>query len=378
MGRNFGEIKNGPRVVDLDILFYGNREVNLPSLIIPHPRIQERLFVLAPLSEYAELLLISSIAGDFYHPTLFRTVKQLKRLLIYGHQVPDIIHKVMPIRGTVWNFSKRTYVMGILNVTPDSFSDGGNSSSLDTALGNALKMISNGADVIDIGGQSTAPNRPEITAEEEISRVVPIIQAIRAINATIPISVDTFRSKVAQAAIEAGADLINDVSGGNRDPEMLTVMATSRVPVCLMHMRGNSATMQQLVNYKGNLLTSIRDELSTSISNAIARGIFRWNISVDPGIGFAKDVMQNFEILRNLSSLTISGSLLEGMPILVGVSRKSFIGKVTNQEIASERTFGSAAATTASILGGAAIVRVHDVKEMKEVCLVSDSLIKVK
>lgn len=271
-----------------------------------------------------------------------------------------------------WDFNERTFVMGILNVTPDSFSDGGKSENLDDAVKNALSMVEARADILDIGGQSTAPNRPEITEEEEIARVIPVIKAIRQVNTTIPISVDTFRAGVAEAAIEAGADLINDVSGGSRDPRMLAVMAKSHIPVCLMHMRGNSKTMMSMTQYSGDLMQVIRHELSTGVANAIAAGVYRWNILVDPGIGFAKDYRQNYEILYRLDRLTADETCLAGMPVLVGVSRKRFIGHSTGQEIPTNRVWGSAAATTAAIIGGASVVRVHDVAEMKDVCLVAD------
>lgn len=267
--------------------------------------------------------------------------------------------------------------MGILNVTPDSFSDGGRSETVEAAVTNAMQMIKDGADIIDVGGQSTAPDTPEITAEEEIKRVVPAIKAIRALNTTIPISVDTFRASVAKAAIQAGADLVNDVSGGSRDVEMLSVMAEARVPVCLMHMRGNSVTMQKLTDYKGDVMTIMRGELGATTRKAILAGMYRWHISIDPGFGFAKDQRQNFEILKRLSELNKpeSGSL-SGMPILVGVSRKGFIGKTTNQPVAANRVYGTAAATAISILGGANIIRCHDVKEMKDVCLISDQSLR--
>lgn len=296
------------------------------------------------------------------------------RILEQSGTEVEPLERVMPVRNNVWNFSKRTFIMGILNVTPDSFSDGGKFFSLEAAVQNALSMVADGADVLDIGGQSTAPNTPEISAEEEKNRIVPVIEAIRSL-LQIPISVDTFRSDVAKAAIAAGADFINDVSGGTRDPEMLHVMKVCRVPVCLMHMRGNSASMQSLTDYSGDVMKTMKVELSEAVQKAIKVGIFRWHISIDPGFGFSKNFHQNYEILRRLPELTAPRfSPLYGMPILVGVSRKSFIGKTTNQPIPSNRVFGSAAATAISVLGGARIVRCHDVREMKEVCSVSDEI----
>jgi dihydroneopterin aldolase / 2-amino-4-hydroxy-6-hydroxymethyldihydropteridine diphosphokinase / dihydropteroate synthase len=276
----------------------------------------------------------------------------------------------LPIRDSVWNFKNRTYIMGILNTTPDSFSDGGTNYELSNAVANSIRMVKEKVDIIDIGGQSTRPNAPEITAEEEIERVIPVIKAIRAKNTCIPISVDTFRAKVALAAIEAGADLINDVSGGTRDPEMFNVMRRTKVPVCLMHMRGDSKTMMQLTEYKGDLITAIRNELGETVKKAIQNGIFRWNIMIDPGIGFSKDFEQNFSILKRLQEFSLEE--LNHLPILVGVSRKRFIGMITEKEVPSDRIYGTAAANTIAIMNGASVIRVHDIKEMRDVLVVAD------
>lgn len=290
--------------------------------------------------------------------------------------------KVFPIGNELlWNFSKRTYVMGILNTTPDSFSDGGEANDFKDAVEKARKMISDGADIIDIGGQSTAPNAPEITAQEEIARVVPVIASLRSAYPDLLISVDTFRAAVAKAALNAGANYVNDVSGGERDLEMVPLMLERQIPVCLMHMRGDSKSMQFLTQYTGDLLHTIKSELSASVEKAINAGIYRWNIVVDPGIGFSKTHEQNYQILGRLAELSspsiqdagfIRKNDLSGMPILIGVSRKGFLGKTTNEPIAAKRTMGTAAANAIAVMGGAGIVRVHDVKEMKQVCLVCD------
>jgi dihydroneopterin aldolase/2-amino-4-hydroxy-6-hydroxymethyldihydropteridine diphosphokinase/dihydropteroate synthase/2-amino-4-hydroxy-6-hydroxymethyldihydropteridine diphosphokinase/dihydropteroate synthase len=291
-------------------------------------------------------------------------------MLQHSETEQDTIHRVFPVRDSVWNFQNKTFIMGILNTTPDSFSDGGKNFDPRIAVENALKMIQDGVDIIDIGGQSTRPNAPEVSVEEEINRVVPVIRAIRSQNSEIPISIDTFRAEVASAAIAAGADLINDVSGGTRDPQMLRIMETTRAPVCLMHMRGDSSTMMNLTHYKGDLITSIRDELSKVVKKAIETGLLRWKIIIDPGIGFAKDLEQNFAILRRLKEFATDDLL--HMPLLVGVSRKGFIGKVTEREIPKDRVFGTAAANTIAIVNGANIIRVHDIKEMRDVLLIAD------
>ncbi|KAJ3319985.1 trifunctional dihydropteroate synthetase [Boothiomyces sp. JEL0866] len=363
LGRDFEAVRNGPRPIDLDILFFNHMEYKSDSLIIPHPRIQERLFVLEPLAD---------IAANFYHPILYRTVGRLLELARYKDASKDSIYRVVPVGNTVWNLSKRTFIMGILNVTPDSFSDGGKYNTLDAAIATSLKMVSEGADVIDIGGQSTAPNAEEIESAAEIERVVPVIKAIREKNKDIAISVDTFRSEVAKAAILAGANLINDISGGLRDRNMFKVMSECQVPVCLMHMRGDSKTMDSLTNYEGSLVPVIATELSRCTESALEAGVCRWNIVVDPGVGFAKNTEQNFEIIKNLRQLTLSEPKLTGMPILVGLSRKRFIGTATGQSKPADRVWGTAAANTAAIIAGASIIRVHDVKEMKDVALVAD------
>ncbi|KAJ3275355.1 trifunctional dihydropteroate synthetase [Terramyces sp. JEL0728] len=363
LGRDFGGIRNGPRPIDLDILFFNHIEYKSGTLIIPHPRIQERLFVLEPLAD---------IAANFYHPILYRTVSRLRELARYKDTSKDAIYKIVPVGSSTWNLSKRTFIMGILNVTPDSFSDGGKYTKLGAAVDNALRMVEQGADIIDIGGQSTAPHAEEISAAAEIERVVPVIKAIRESHKEIAISVDTFRAEVAKAAIEAGASLINDISGGMRDPEMFKVMAECRVPICLMHMRGDSKTMDSLTNYGGSLVPVIATELSRCTEFALEAGVCRWNIIVDPGVGFAKTADQNFEIIKNLRHLTPSEPKLTGMPILVGLSRKRFIGTATGQTNPEDRVWGTAAANTAAIIAGASIIRVHDVKEMKDVALVAD------
>ena len=263
--------------------------------------------------------------------------------------------------------------MGILNTTHDSFSDGGEAIDLKTAVAKAKRMIQDGADIIDIGGQSTAPNSPDITEAVEIARVVPVIQELRSVYPDLIISVDTFREPVAKAALEAGANYVNDVSGGDRDPKMIPLMVEKNIPVCLMHMRGTSATMQSLTSYDGDLINIIREELNGSVKKAIDAGVYRWNIFVDPGIGFAKTFEQNYEILRRLSELTRASDSLQGFPILIGVSRKSFLGKTTNEPAAAQRIMGTAAANAIAISGGASIIRVHDVKEMKQVAQVLDA-----
>lgn len=266
-------------------------------------------------------------------------------------------------------WGQRTYLMGVLNVTPDSFSDGGEFNTPNTALLKAQQLVAAGADIIDIGGQSTRPGAVAISPAEELNRVLSVLQLLRP-EIPVPISVDTTRATVAQAAVAAGADMINDISGGTFDPEMLLTVAQLDVSIVLMHMRGTPQTMQQLTQYD-DLIGEIYQFLASRISAALASGIDRAKIIVDPGIGFAKNYNQSLEILRRLA---IFRSL--GYPILVGPSRKSFIGHILNQLDPKARGWGTAAACCAAIAGGADILRVHDVKEMHDVCLVADALLR--
>jgi dihydropteroate synthase len=271
------------------------------------------------------------------------------------------------IRERCFTWGQRTYLMGILNVTPDSFSDGGLFNTTSAALAQAQTMVDAGADIIDIGGQSTRPGAEQITLTEELDRVLSVLQIIRP-KITIPISVDTTRAEVAQAAVEAGADIVNDISGGTYDPEMLPTVAKLDVPIMLMHIRGTPQTMQQLTDYQ-DLMGEIYSFLSQQIKAAITAGIQHEKIIIDPGIGFAKNYDQNLEIIRSLPTFKTLKC-----PILVGASRKSFIGKILNQPEPKARVWGTAAACCAAIFNGADILRVHDVAEMRDVSLVADTI----
>ncbi|BAZ79989.1 dihydropteroate synthase [Sphaerospermopsis kisseleviana CS-549] len=271
------------------------------------------------------------------------------------------------IRERCFTWGQRTYLMGILNVTPDSFSDGGLFNTTSAALAQAQTMVDAGADIIDIGGQSTRPGAEQITLTEELDRVLSVLQVIRP-KITIPISVDTTRAEVAQAAVEAGADIVNDISGGTYDPEMLPTVAKLDVPIMLMHIRGTPQTMQQHTDYQ-DLMGEIYSFLSQQIKAAITAGIQQEKIIIDPGIGFAKNYDQNLEIIRSLPTFKTLKC-----PILVGASRKSFIGKILNQPEPKARVWGTAAACCAAIFNGADILRVHDVAEMRDVSLVADAI----
>jgi dihydropteroate synthase len=280
----------------------------------------------------------------------------------------------LALREKAFNWGQQTYLMAVLNVTPDSFSDGGQFNSVAAALDRAQSVVQAGADILDIGGQSTRPQAEEISLEEELARVIPIIEAVRSatdrsINlASVPISVDTTRAAVARAAGAAGADLVNDISGATYDEDMLPTVAELGVPIVLMHLRGTPKTMQQLTTYT-DLLGEIYEFLSNRVEAAVAAGIAPDRIILDPGIGFAKTYAQNLEILRHLAKLR---SL--GCPLLVGTSRKSFIGHILHQPDPQQRVWGTAATCCAAIASGADILRVHDVAEMRDVCQVADAI----
>lgn len=424
----------GPRSVDLDILLYDNLEINdAPRLVVPHPAIKEREFVLEPLKD---------ILPDFEHPTYSRTMSQL---LVMLQKSPDYepsgIKKVLPIPSPItrssnppkdtktWTWGSKTFIMGIINATPDSFSDGGDNLGADDAVRSAKLMAEQRADVIDVGGMSTAPNAAEVDPQEEAARVVSVIKAIRSAGITVPISVDTFRASVAEAAMRAGADMINDVSGGEREPAILEVAKNWKCPYILMHMRGDSKTMNGLVSYEGgDVVAGVRSELEVRLDRALRAGVRRWNIVLDPGIGFAKDSAGNLSLLRDLSRLTLSESIaksnkgrglaysgattpaldrsasdlrnltlspaftatdgsssmlysitqpccsLVSFPTLVGVSRKKFLGHITGKQDPKKRVYATAAACTAAIAAGADILRVHDVEQIRDVAVTSDAI----
>ncbi len=273
----------------------------------------------------------------------------------------------MELRGRSFNWGERTYLMGVLNVTPDSFSDGGEFNAPAAALTQAQRLVEAGADLIDIGGQSTRPGAEQVSVEEELKRLLPVVEAVRSM-LSVPISVDTTRASVAQAVVNAGADLVNDISGGTFDPDMLQIVAQMQVPIVLMHLRGTPQTMQKLTEYQ-DLIGEIYEFLERQIAAAVAAGIERSRLIIDPGIGFAKTAQQNLEILRQLPTFR---SL--GVPILVGPSRKSFIGRILDQPDPKGRVWGTAATCCSAIAGSADILRVHDVLEMRDVCRVADAI----
>jgi len=270
-------------------------------------------------------------------------------------------------RSLAWG--ERTLVMGILNVTPDSFSDGGEFSSLDRAVAHAEQMIEAGADLIDIGGESTRPGSQFVSEQQEMDRVIPVIERLSS-NASIPISIDTTKSSVARAALAAGAEIVNDISGLRFDVAIADEVARTGAGLVLMHSRGTPKDMQQLPPV-ADIMSEVVNGLRESIRVANQHGVA--NIAIDPGIGFGKTVEQNLELIAKLDQLAREFAAL---PIVIGPSRKSFLGKLLDGALADQRLHGTIASITASVLNGAHIVRVHDVKAAVEAVRVADAIRK--
>ena len=274
------------------------------------------------------------------------------------------------LRGKVLELGGRTLVMGILNITPDSFSDGGKFADYERALAHAFEMISAGADILDIGGESTRPGSAPAPLEVEIERVIPIIRAVRE-KSDIPISIDTNKAEVATQSLEAGADIINDISSLQFDPSMVRVAAESGAPVILMHMLGTPRTMQINPVYQ-SVISEITAFLEERMKFAVQNGIERSQIIVDPGIGFGKTVKHNLDIIRNFEFFSCMDR-----PILLGVSRKRFIGTVLDRA-EQERELGTAVVNTLGIAAGAHIVRVHDVAFHREAVRMAEAVVSLK
>jgi dihydropteroate synthase len=271
-----------------------------------------------------------------------------------------------------WNnfsldFSAKTCIMGILNVTPDSFSDSGVHFDTAKAVERAFLMVDEGADVIDIGGESTRPGSDPLPVAEELRRILPVIEAL-AKRLPVPLSIDTYKAETARRALEAGASMVNDISGARFDPDMPKIVAEHKVPIVLMHIKGTPKGMQVNPTYAA-LIPEIIDYLKGSMEKVINAGVRQEMIVVDPGIGFGKTFEHNLTILNNLHEFAALGK-----PLLVGPSRKAFIGKILAGTSPAERVEGTAAAVAISIMKGANIVRVHDVKEMSKVARVADAI----
>lgn len=349
-------IEKGPRSIDLDIILYTDTIINDHDLSIPHIGLLDRPFVLQPLCD---------IAGDLCHPSTSMTFdSHLKSMHVdeLTVQVPQLSNQ------------SATLIMAIYNATPDSFSDGGINRS-EAVVDDAKRLINDGASILDIGGQSTRPGALEISEQEELSRVVPVIAKIREAHINILISVDTYRAEVARQAVLAGANIINDVSAGQFDDKMLLTAAELDVPIILMHTRGTPMNMKGKAWYK-DVISEVGAELEDRVEAALTAGVKRWNIIVDPGLGFAKTLAHNIAIIKKLGELR-QRTKLAGLPWLLGPSRKAFTGTLSGVSEANSRQFGTAGAVAACIAAGAEILRVHDVKEMTQVAKVSDAIWKI-
>jgi len=275
----------------------------------------------------------------------------------------------LTLKASTLDFSTKTFIMGILNVTPDSFSDGSMFLDPARAIDHALEMAENGADIIDIGGESTRPGSKMVDLDEEIRRTVPVIEHVAA-KVNLPVSIDTYKSEVARQAVSAGASIVNDISGLRFDPAMAATIAELSVSVVIMHIKGKPRDMQEDPHYE-DLISEIKEYLRESIGIAKNAGIPEDRIMIDPGIGFGKTFDHNLEIIQRLKEFQELG-----MPVLVGPSRKAFIGKILGDLPATERMEGTAATVAISIFNGANIIRVHDVKEMSRVARVADAIVR--
>jgi dihydropteroate synthase len=270
-------------------------------------------------------------------------------------------------------YGERTLIMGVLNVTPDSFSDGGQFASADLAVAHAEQMIAAGADIIDIGGESTRPGSEFVSTEEELRRVIPVIERLVAKD-TVPISIDTTKASVARAALAAGAEIVNDISGLRFEPALADEVAGINAGLVLIHSRGTPKNMQQLPPVN-DIVNEVIGGLAISVRLAEEHGVSRESIAIDPGIGFGKTLQQNLRLIAQLHQLA---SAFADLPILIGTSRKSFIGKLLDGAPAHQRLHGTIASTVAAALNGAHIVRVHDVSAAVEALGVTDAIRQVR
>jgi len=313
---------------------------------------------------------------------LMGTLKQFEKLTLKLDQYPNLQSLGQSLKETIQNISKtqfilrcrkrtftlgkQTLLMGVLNVTPDSFSDGGLYFIKEKAIAQGLRMVEEGADLLDVGGESTRPESKPIGLEEELRRVIPVIESL-AKKVDVPISIDTYKSTIAQEAIRAGAEIVNDISGLHYDQSLANVAAKEDVPIILMHIRGTPETMQKDVHYD-SLFSEIIQYLKESIQRAESAGVDPNQIIIDPGIGFGKTLKGNLLIIKNISEFRILGK-----PILLGASRKSFIGKILNADV-TERLEGTLSSIAIGVLNGAHIIRCHDVLQAKKAIAVADAI----
>jgi dihydropteroate synthase/2-amino-4-hydroxy-6-hydroxymethyldihydropteridine diphosphokinase len=373
LGRDPAAPRNGPRPVDLDIVLYDSDVITLDGgrLTVPHPRLGERGFVLRPLCDIDDAVRVPCAVSGGH-----RTARDLLARL--GADATAGMTRVLPLRGSshkVLEWAGRPKLMGIINTTPDSFSDGGQFAGIGDVLRRVEEFVAFGFDVVDVGGQSTRPGAATVPERVERGRVAPVVGAIRREHPGLAVSVDTFRSRVAAEALDAGADLVNDVSAGRLDANMVNVVRSKRCAWAMMHMRGTPETMMRAdaTDYgPGGVAPTVALELSGAVSQAVAGGVPRWDIVVDPGLGFAKGAAQSRDLARGLAAWK---SAMGAFPCLVGLSRKSCLTHVVPRlrgTEARDRDFATAGAIVAAMYSGADILRVHNPRMADVVAVAHD------
>lgn len=351
MGRE-KTVRYGPRIIDLDILLYDQAILESERLTVPHAQLPNRRFVLAPLCD---------LIPDGIHPQTQSSFGELLEALPMS--ACEVVSESFHFDHPVFRFGQKTYLMGILNLTKDSFSQDGilakSGSYIDNALTQASSFLADGADILDLGAESTRPGFSPVDEEEEIRRLIPVIEKIKTIHPNSILSIDTTKVAVVRAALNAGADWINDISGAS-DDAMAELIAETGCPLVLMRF--------EKLDPQRSIITQVIDQLNRLVAHALSKGIKKEQILLDPGLGFGTNSWQNIEILNGLQSVKQLG-----FPLLVGPSRKSFIGNLLQKPV-SERVSGTAAATAISVHHGADILRLHDVKFMREFLFMTDLL----
>uniref|UniRef100_A0A0L0NQ50 Pterin-binding domain-containing protein n=1 Tax=Candidozyma auris TaxID=498019 RepID=A0A0L0NQ50_CANAR len=411
--KRFKEFDNGPRTIDLDIVLFGNRTLNTPDLVVPHKLMLERTFVLQPLCEL--------VPPDFIHPVSAEPIHDHLRKLLATFPDPTVQESaelllVVPGNRThhltfSHNSKRPTLIMGIFNSTPDSFSDGGKHFKLteEDIVKAALKLKAEGASIIDVGGVSTKPGSHAPSVNEELDRVVPVVKTIRSCKDLddVFVSVDTYRAEVAAKVLEAGADIINDISMGTFDPGLFPVIAKYGCGYIMSHTRGTPATMNKLTDYGPSddslaeyqidafhgllsppaepVVNGVCRELAAQLQKAMKQGIRKWQIIIDPGIGFAKNLPQNLTLMQRAKALKQYAqndlklgnyTSFNGLALLIGASRKNFLGTITGTTEASQRLIPTVSTVVACIQQNTDIVRVHDVAEVKQAVQTADAIYK--
>ncbi|GBF93970.1 hypothetical protein Rsub_06219 [Raphidocelis subcapitata] len=373
----------GPRPLDLDIIFYGPQTIDHEVLTIPHVRWTQRPFVQAPLFDLLQPADVERghIIEEDPAASVLPRLREAAALWEAGGGEAQVgqpgLCRVLPIGQQIWELGSVSHIMGILNLTPDSFSDGGAHPSVSAAVEAARAMVRAGAGIVDIGGQSTRPGSQRLSPEEELARIIPVLRALRQDSEMVhaPVSVDTYYSSVAAAAAAEGADLINDISGGALDPEMLPTAARLGLPIVLMHMRGSPDTMFEPPNTEYDCVwRDVGRELAARAETAAAAGVPAFHMVLDPGLGFSKTQRQSAELLGKLAEMRKEGlpGVAGRLPLLVGPSRKRFIGSITGRTEPSERDLGTAAACVVAAAQGGEIMRVHNVGMVREALRVVD------